>query len=62
MTVSQRESLREIPRSDMLVDPDGLGAVLDEPVTEGTVSTSILIASLAISIALCIAAALWWIA
>lgn len=62
MTTSQLTVLESVPRDEMMVNPARLAAVLEEPGESGIVGQSTLITSLALSIGLCILAALWWAA
>ena len=59
---TQLDALRAIPADDMLVNPAELESVLEEPTDEGLVSRATLLWSTLGSLAVAVAAAIWWAA
>jgi hypothetical protein len=57
---SQLEALREIPGEDLLVSPDLLEAVLEEPDEGGGVSQLALAGWTIASLAATVGAGIWW--
>jgi hypothetical protein len=60
MTESQHAALARVPREDMLVDPEKLAAVLEEPRDDGAISRATLLVTTVAAAAPTIIAALWW--